>query len=59
MKTKLYKEIERINDSGVKNFVKIALDNAVEQFWLCPSSSTGKYHPLEDQGEGGLIRHLI
>lgn len=59
MKSKLYKQIDRIIDSNIKIFTKAVLDNAPEQFWLCPSSSSGKYHPPEDQGEGGLIRHLL
>lgn len=28
-------------------------------FWTVPASSTGKYHPPSDQGDGGLIRHTL
>lgn len=28
-----------------------------DYFWIMPASSTGKYHPDQDAGEGGLVRH--
>ena len=30
-----------------------------EYFWTTPSSITGKYHPTDSLGEGGLVRHTI
>ncbi len=30
-----------------------------EYFWTVPSSITGKYHPIDSLGEGGLVRHTI
>ena len=59
MKAKLYLQIEKIESPHIRKFTKNALDKAHDQFWLVPSSSSGKFHPPEDQGEGGLIRHLV
>jgi len=59
MKQALYAQLKEINDSEIRNFVKIALDNAPEGFWHTPCSGTGKYHPPENQGDAGLIRHLV
>lgn len=59
MKQALYLQLKKIKDEEIKNFVKRALDNAPEEFWIIPCSMTGKHHPLENQGEGGNIRHLI
>ena len=30
-----------------------------DYFWTVPASSSGKYHPECDLGEGGLVRHSI
>ena len=30
-----------------------------EYFWHCAASSSGKYHPEFDLGEGGTVRHSI
>ena len=46
-----------IDDSKVKNFVDIALQKVDPKFWTAPSSFSGKYHPQENNGEGGLARH--
>ncbi len=55
----LYRQIEKINDKDVQGFIKTVLDNAPFEFWTDPCSGSGKYHPPEDQGEGGIIRHLV
>lgn len=59
MKSALYSQLKDIKDAKIRNFTKEVLDNAPEGFWTTPCSGTGKYHPLENQGETGLIRHLI
>lgn len=51
-------EIQKINSDDIRRFVKKSLSKADPMFWEVPSSSTGKYHPQEDQGKGGLIRHI-
>jgi putative nucleotidyltransferase with HDIG domain len=58
-KKALYKELKKINDPEIKNFVKFSLDNSPHEFWESPCSGTGLYHPPEDQGKSGLIRHVI
>lgn len=55
----LYSRISEINELEIRRFVKEVLDNAPNGFWTIPCSGTGRYHPPENQGNGGLIRHLI
>lgn len=59
MKEALYIQIKEIKNKDVQDFVRAALDNAPEGFWHSPCSGTGRYHPPENQGEAGIIRHLI
>jgi hypothetical protein len=49
----------KIDNPVIRDFVKNALDHAPQEFWKAQSSGSGKYHPPEDQGVGGLIRHLV
>ena len=35
------------------------LDSLPDWFWLEPASTTGKYHPQHELGEGGLARHSL
>ena len=30
-----------------------------DKFWTIPASSSGKYHPEQSRGEGGLVRHIL
>ncbi|MEM4271501.1 MAG: HD domain-containing protein [Candidatus Pacearchaeota archaeon] len=55
----LYFQIEKIKDEEIKQFVCSGLSNAPHEFWICPASSSGKYHPCENLGLSGLIRHTI
>jgi len=55
----IQKEIEKITDENIKNFTYQAFAEVDPKFWISPSSSTGKYHPEEDNGEGGLVRHVV
>ena len=50
-------EVSLINFADIRKFVKECLNKAPDYFWKIPSSSTGKYHPEDDNIEGGLIRH--
>jgi putative nucleotidyltransferase with HDIG domain len=59
MKQALYTQLKEIQDNEIRNFVKEVLDHAPEGFWHTPCSGTGKYHPPENQGDAGLIRHLL
>jgi putative nucleotidyltransferase with HDIG domain len=58
-KYKLLIEADKIQDGDIKSFTKKAFVGAAPEFWIAPSSSSGRFHPQEDQGIGGLVRHLI
>lgn len=51
------KELNYITNEDLKEFVIECLEKAPEYFYHVPASSSGKYHPKQDLGEGGLIRH--
>lgn len=50
-------ELDQIKDKNIRSFTEYCLDNAPPYFWVVPSSSTGKYHPPQSLGTGGLVRH--
>lgn len=54
----IYSEVLRIESEDIRTFVVVALSQVDPKFWVSPASSTGKYHPAEDNGEGGLVRHV-
>ena len=52
------KEIAYISNETLQNIVKDTLDAAPECIQTIPASSSGKFHPKADLGEGGLVRHV-
>jgi hypothetical protein len=51
-------ELNQISDEKLRGFVAEFLDTTVPKyFYHVPASSSGKYHPSQDLGEGGLVRH--
>ena len=51
-------EINRIESEDLRSFVRYYLDEYTpDYFWKIGASSSGKYHPVFSQGEGGLVRH--
>jgi len=59
-KKTLYARVnDMIKDSEIKLFTIQALNNVEEQFWSAASSSTGKYHPPENNIVSGLVIHTI
>ncbi len=54
---RLRPELDLIVDSKIREFTEHVLKQAPEYFWTVPSSSSGKYHPEQSNGEGGLVRH--
>lgn len=52
-------EAEKIISEDIKDFTYSVLSETDPSFWTSPASSTGKYHPEEDNGEGGLVRHVV
>ena len=57
-----YKLVERIVDSienkDLKELCVAILDDMPDYIWHVPGSSSGKYHPSTDLGEGGLMRQI-
>lgn len=52
-------EVNKIQNVKLKRAAKAMIKDAPEYFWTIPASSSGKYHPACDLGEGGLVRHSI
>ena len=52
-------EIEKIQSEDIKEFTYQVFAEVDPHFWIAPASSTGRHHPPEDNGEGGLVRHVI
>ncbi len=52
----LANEISDISDGKVKEFAKKMVEEADDYFFIVPASSSGKYHPSFDLGDGGLVR---
>jgi len=55
----IQKEIEKIVSEDIKEYTYQAFAEVDPKFWTSPASSSGKYHPPEDNGEGGLVRHVV
>lgn len=51
--------IDEINDIDNRRFARYLLGKVPDYFFIMPASSSGKYHPKNDLGEGGLVRHSI
>ena len=58
MEDEIDNQIPEIEDD-LKEFAHHLLDTVPEYFYTVPASSSGKFHPVNDQGEGGLVRHSI
>ena len=56
---KFIAEVNKIKNEDLKNACIKMVDLLPEYFWKVPASSSGKYHPDCDLGEGGLIRHSL
>ena len=54
---RLQPELNQIVDSRIREFTEYVLKQAPDYFWSVPSSSSGKYHPEQSNGEGGVVRH--
>ena len=55
----MYRTINLIKDEELKTFIQGFFWYIPKEFFVAPSSSTGKYHPPEDNGKGGLVRHTL
>lgn len=51
--------LDKIKNEAIRNFTRYCLENAPIYFWSKPSSSSGKYHGGQNNGDGGLVRHSL
>lgn len=51
-------EINLIQEEDIKKFLTVAVENLDDYVFIREASSSGKFHPLSDLGEGGLLRHI-
>lgn len=51
-------EINLIESEDLKKFLTVAVENLDDYVFFKEASSSGKYHPLSDLGDGGLLRHI-
>ncbi len=57
-KVKLFiNELNDIKDKNLRKFAEKVIENAEDYFFTIAASTTGKYHPQFDLGDGGLMRH--
>ena len=49
--------VDRIRHSAFRKLTERALEKAPAAFWTAPASTSGKYHPADSLGQGGLVRH--
>jgi hypothetical protein len=50
-------ELDDITEENLRKFAEELISNADEYFFTVAASTSGKYHPQFDLGEGGLVRH--
>jgi putative nucleotidyltransferase with HDIG domain len=51
--------VSRIEDRTIRLFVAKAFREAPKYFWTASSSSSGKHHPVDEHGKGGLVLHTV
>lgn len=51
------KEIAWIQSDDIRQFIRKAVMELPDYFFVVAASSTGKYHPSYALGDGGLVRH--
>jgi butyrate kinase len=54
-----YAELNTIMNVELRDFVEKAMTKVPENFWEIAASSTGKHHPEQSNGTGGLVRHIL
>ena len=52
-------EVMKIKNEQLQTACIDMMNKIPNYFWEVPASSSGKYHPACDLGEGGLVRHSI
>jgi len=59
MDKRILKTTKLIKDGELRRFIDGFLERIPTKFWTVPSSSSGKYHPPEDNGKTGLVIHTL
>jgi hypothetical protein len=54
----LQSEIRKISNPQLREAVKKCIEDRAKKLKLVPASTSGKYHPPDERGTGGLIRHI-
>lgn len=49
--------VAQIPHEAFRKLTERALEEAPAAFWTAPASTSGKYHPADSLGRGGLVRH--
>lgn len=49
--------VAQIPHPAFRKLTERALEKAPAAFWTAPASTSGKYHPADSLGRGGLVRH--
>lgn len=52
-------ELNTFTNPDIRKFAEVIIAELPSYFWEIPASSTGKYHPAQDQLEHGLVYHTI
>lgn len=63
MANKLKELVERMTSTitigSIRQIAKVSLLESPKYFWTIPSSSSGKYHPVDELVKGGLVIHTL
>lgn len=52
--------VDKIRDPKIAAAVNLLLTKVVDrQFWIAPSSTSGRHHPRWHNETGGLVRHVV
>lgn len=59
MREAFTKELDNIRNEDWRKQALELIPLLPSYFWTAPASASGKYHPICDLGEGGIVRHSI
>ncbi|MBW2671843.1 MAG: hypothetical protein JRD89_00325 [Deltaproteobacteria bacterium] len=59
LKQRILNWANEIVDPQLKDFVFHCLRHAPPAFWEMPASATGRHHPSDERGPGGLLIHIL
>lgn len=51
-------DLAKIKDNNIRTFTESVLEAVDDKFYTEPCSSSGRFHPPEDNGVGGVVRHV-